>query len=50
MTLVLKPIGRGNWRAMTWPIDERRVPRLLVAVGQRIAIGGITFRIARIEP
>lgn len=50
MTLTLKPIGRGNWRAMSVAIDERRVPRLLVAIGQRFTLGGITFRISRIDP
>lgn len=50
MTLVLKPIGRGRWRPMSIAIDEWRIPPLFVTLGQRITIGGVTFRIARIEP
>lgn len=49
MTLVLKPIGRGRWRPMSIVIDEWRIPPLFVTVGQRIPIGGIVFRVARIE-
>lgn len=48
--LVLKPIGRGKWRPMTITIDERRVPPMLVAKGQRITIGGIVFRVAEVLP
>jgi len=49
VTLVLKPVGRGRWRPMSIAIDEWRIPPLFVAVGQRIAIGGIVFRISEIR-
>lgn len=48
--LILKPIGRGKWRPMHIEVDERRVPPMFVAVGQRITIGGVIFRIHEVRP
>lgn len=50
MILVLKPIGRGRWRTMEITIDERRVPPMVVSVGQKIQIGDVVFRICEIRP
>lgn len=50
MTLVLKPVGRGRWRPMVVPVDERRIPPMMVARGQRITIGGVVFRVAEVRP
>lgn len=48
--LILKPIGRGAWRPISIEVDERRVPPMLVQVGQRIPIGGVIFRIHAVQP
>jgi hypothetical protein len=48
--LTLKPVGRGRWRPMVIEIDAWRVPPMTVAVGQRIPIGGVIFRICHIDP
>lgn len=50
MTLILKPTGRGRWRPMAIEVDERRVPPMFVQAGQRIVIGGIVFRVAKVLP
>jgi hypothetical protein len=48
--LTLKPVGRGRWRPMVIDIDAWRVPPMTVAVGQRITIGGIVFRVTGVSP
>lgn len=50
MTLILRPVGRGNWRAQTFTVDERHVPPMLVRVGERFVLGGVEFRISRVLP
>jgi hypothetical protein len=46
MTLVLRPVGRGNWRA--WIIAAPS--HILVQLEDRVAIGGVLWRIAEIRP
>jgi len=51
MTLILRPIGRGNWRPLTVAVDGAWLPPpMYFAVGQRIELGGCLFRISRILP
>lgn len=50
MTLVLKPIGRGNWHAATLEITGDRDKPLLVRVGERLEFLGITWRVAEVRP
>jgi len=35
---------------MVVPVDERRIPPMMVARGQRITIGGVVFRVAEVRP
>lgn len=50
MTLILKPIGRGNWRPATLEITGEREKPLLVRVGERMEFLGITWRVAEVRP
>lgn len=50
MTLILRPVGRGNWRPQTFTVDEHHVPPMFVRVGQRFELGGVVFRIAKVLP
>ncbi len=49
--LVVKPIGRGRWRAVVIRIDDdSRASPLLIRPGHRFALGGITWRIVEVRP
>ena len=50
MKLVLKPLGRGNWAAITMEMEGNRAAPLLVRVGDHMVLGGITFRITGVQP
>lgn len=50
MTVILKPVGRGNWRASTLHIDGDRIGLLLLRAGMRLAIAGVEFRVCRVLP
>jgi hypothetical protein len=50
VTLIIRPVGRGNWRAQAFTVDERHVPPMFVQVGQRFDLGGVTFRISKVLP
>lgn len=46
MTLTLKPVGRGKWSALRVELAaSRRVSPLLIRAGQRLVLGGVTWRI-----
>lgn len=47
--LVLRPLGRGNWKPTRITIDGNRLGPMLFRVGQHIPLGGIIFRIVRIH-
>lgn len=48
MTLILKPIGPGNWSIVTMVLTGDRAQPLLFKVGSTIELAGITFRICRV--
>lgn len=48
MTLILRPIGRGNWRPTRMHIDGGHALPLLFRVGQRLSLGGVEFRISEV--
>lgn len=48
MTLILRPIGRGNWRPTRMQIDGGHALPLLFRVGQRLSLGGVEFRISEV--
>lgn len=52
MTLVLRPLGRGNWAPLLLqiPASRKELPLLPieVRVGRRLTIDGRVFRIAKV--
>lgn len=48
--LVLRPKGRGNWTPCRLVIDGDRLGPMMFRVGQLLPLGGIVFRIVRIDP
>lgn len=49
MTLLLRPSGRGSWRVITMQITGDRACPLLVKVGDKIVISGITWRVVEVQ-
>lgn len=47
--LTLRPIGRGNWTTVTMMIQGTRATPLLVRVGDKVPVGGIVFRVVRVQ-
>lgn len=53
MTLVLKPKGRGNWRAIVMVVQGDLLPTVRgreVKVGQVVALAGLVLRICEVRP
>jgi hypothetical protein len=50
MTLILRPPGRGNWAALTITVNGKRAAPMLIRAGQRMMLGGMVFRIAKVLP
>lgn len=48
MTLILRPIGRGNWKPTRVQIQSRHCAPFCFVVGQRIELGLITFRVCEV--
>jgi hypothetical protein len=49
VTLVCRPIGRGNWRVLTVTVSDKRAGPLLVKPGHRFDLGGITYRVCEVR-
>ena len=47
--LLLKPVGRGNWAPLTLRLDGTRAQPLLVRVGDRIELAGVTWRVCEVR-
>lgn len=50
MKVLLRPVGRGNWRPCTLLIEGDRIGPLLLRVGMRLTIAGVEFRISEVLP
>lgn len=50
MILVCRPKGRGNWATTVFAIEGAHVSPMLVRVGTTFTLGGIVWRICRVEP
>lgn len=48
--LVLRPVGRGNWTPIILALEGKRIAPLLLRVGDRLPLGGVTYRIAKVLP
>ena len=49
MTLILRPIGRGNWRTTSLQISGGHALPMEFRVGQRLPLGGVVFRICEVR-
>ncbi len=50
MTLVLVPVGRGNYAEARVRYTGRQTHPLLVRIGERVQMAGVLWRIKRVEP
>jgi hypothetical protein len=50
MTLLLKPIGRGNWAGVVVTITGGRVSPVMVKPGDRWPMFGIVWRVCKVLP
>lgn len=50
MMLILRPVGRGNWRTAQFHVTGDRAQPLLVKVGERFELAGVTWRVVRVLP
>jgi hypothetical protein len=52
VTLTLRPPGRGNWKPVTLRVEgePHLPPPMFFAVGQRLTLGGMVFRVAKVLP
>lgn len=50
MTIICRPIGRGNWRTIRFDVDGGLFGLLgMVRVNDRFQLGGITWRVCAIS-
>lgn len=50
MTLVLKPKGRGRWTPTVLHLVGKRAGPIAVRVGETFKLGGILWRVCRVDP
>ena len=48
--LTLKPKGRGNWKTLQLRVSGAHLPALTVRPGDLVTLGGVVFRVCRIQP
>lgn len=50
--LLLRPPGRGNWKPVLLTVDASRNSPLPLQfhVNQRVELGGLVFRVAKVMP
>lgn len=49
MTVIAKPAGRGNWASLTLQLKGTRAQPLLVRVGDRFELAGVTWRVCEVR-
>ncbi len=49
MTVICKPIGPGNWRAMTLQYAGPQLAPFTVAVGERFTLGAVVWRVCEVR-
>jgi hypothetical protein len=52
VTVVLRPLGRGNWAPVVLRVDHGKNTPLPLEfyVGQRVELGGHVFRVSKVLP
>ena len=48
--LILRPVGRGNWKTAQLSVDGDRAQPLLVKVGDKFTLAGVTWRVVKVLP
>jgi hypothetical protein len=48
--LILRPVGRGNWAVTVLSIEGKRAAPMLVRRGDRLPLGGVVYRVAKVLP
>jgi len=48
--LILRPQGRGNWSPLILAIEGKRAAPMLVRKGDRLPLGGVVYRVAKVMP
>lgn len=48
--LIAKPAGRGNWHQIVVAVEGPRAQPLLVKVGDRFELAGVTWRVVKVLP
>lgn len=48
--LILRPTGRGNWKTAQLCVDGDRAQPLLVKVGDKFTLAGVTWRVVKVLP
>ena len=49
MTIILRPVGRGNWSTVTVEVAGTRATPLLVRKNDRLTLGGIIYRVVSVQ-
>lgn len=50
MMLICRPVGRGNWHTAQFSVTGERAQPLLVKVGERFTVAGVTWRVVKVLP
>lgn len=50
MTVVAKPVGRGNWSPILLQYAGPQLAPFTVAVGERFSLGSVTWRVCEVRP
>lgn len=50
MLIICRPVGRGNWTAAQFHITGDRAKPLLVKIGLRFEMAGVTWRVVKVLP
>jgi hypothetical protein len=48
--LICKPKGRGNWRTTVFAVEGFHVSAWTVRIGECFTLGGVVFRIVKVDP
>jgi hypothetical protein len=50
LTIVAKPIGRGNWKPLVLECSGAHLLPMSVVVGAQFVLGAVTWRVCEVRP
>jgi hypothetical protein len=50
MTVLCKPVGRGNWSQLSLRYTGPQMAPFVVRVGERFELAGVTWRVVAVAP